>query len=81
VCRRARDDGDGMAVQLSKPALRPLSGLAAHTGRQLVCLHGAGNWSPMRHDEDVRVPGSRCVSWPTPQSESGIACVNERLVM
>jgi hypothetical protein len=66
ACCRVGDDGDGMAVQLSRPALRPLSRPAACTGRQLVCLHGAGNRSPSRRGEDVRVSGSRRVSWPTP---------------
>jgi hypothetical protein len=59
-------DGNGMAVQLSRPALRPLSGPAARIGRQLVCLHGAGNRSPTRRGEDARVSGSRRMSWPTP---------------
>jgi hypothetical protein len=46
VCGRAGDDGDGMVVQLSRPALRLLSRPAARTGRQLVCLHGVGNRPP-----------------------------------
>jgi hypothetical protein len=71
ACGRVGDDGDGMDAQLSRPALRLLSGPAARVGRQLVCLHGVGNWSPTRRGGDVRVPGSRRVPWPTPQSESG----------
>jgi hypothetical protein len=35
-----------MAVQLSRPALRLLSGPAARVGRRLVCLQGVGNWFP-----------------------------------
>jgi hypothetical protein len=38
-----------------------------------VRLHGVGNWSPTRRGGGVRAPGSRLVSWPTPQSESGEA--------
>jgi hypothetical protein len=68
-------------VQLSRPALRPLSGLAARVGRLLVCLHGAGNRSPTRRGEDVHVSRSRRVSWPTPQSELGIAHTRRRLVV
>jgi hypothetical protein len=71
ACGRVGDDGDGMDVQLSRPALRLLSGPATHVGRQLVRLHGAENRSPTRRGGGVRVPGSRYVSWPTPQSESG----------
>jgi hypothetical protein len=71
VCGRVGDDGDGMAVQLSRPALRLLLGPAARVDRQLVCLHGAGNRSPTRRGGGVRISGSRRVSWPTPQSKSG----------
>jgi hypothetical protein len=71
ACGRVGDDGDETAVQLSRPALRLLSGPASRAGRQLVCLHGVGNLSLTRRGEDVRVPGSCRVSWPTPQSESG----------
>jgi hypothetical protein len=81
ACSRVGDDGDGMAVQLSRPTLRPLSGPAARTGRQPVCLHGAGNRSPTRHGEDVRVSGSHYVSWPTPQSESRTARARRRLLV
>jgi hypothetical protein len=71
ACGGVGDDGDGMAVRLSKPALRLLAGPAARVGRHLVCLHGAGNRSPTRRGGDVRVKGSHRVSRPTPQSESG----------
>jgi hypothetical protein len=81
VCCKVGDDGDRMVVQLSRPVLRLLSGPVARVGRQLVCLHGMGNRSPTRRDEDVRVSGSRDVLWPTPQSETGTARVNERLVV
>jgi hypothetical protein len=68
-------------VQLSRPALRPLLGPAACTGRQLLCLHDAGNRSRTRRGEDVRVSGSRRVSCPTPQSESGTALAWQRLLV
>jgi hypothetical protein len=70
-----------MDVQLIRPALRLLSGPAVRTDSQLVCLHGAGNRSPTRRGEDVRVSGSHRVSWPMPQSESGIARARRRLLM
>jgi hypothetical protein len=70
-----------MAMELGKPALRLLSGLAACMGRQLVYLHGAGNRSPTRHGGGVRAPGSRRVPWLTPQSESGGARAGRRLVV
>jgi hypothetical protein len=70
-----------MVVQLTRPALRLLSGLAACTGRQLVCLHGTGNQSPTRRGENVRASGPRRVSWTTPQSESRSACVRWRLLV
>jgi hypothetical protein len=81
ACDRVGDDGDGMVVQLSRPALRLLSGPAIHVGRQLVCSHGVGNWFPMRRGEDVRVPWPRRVTWPTPQSESWGARARRRLVV
>jgi hypothetical protein len=81
ACCKVRDDGDVMATQPSKTVLRLLSGPAAHAGRQLVCLHGAGNRSPTRRGEDVCVSGPRCVSWPTPQSETETARANKRLVV
>jgi hypothetical protein len=70
-----------MAAQLSKPALKLLSGPAARTDRQLVCLHGAGNRSPTRRGGDVRVSGPQRVSWPTPQLDSGTARARRRLVV
>jgi hypothetical protein len=81
VCSRVGDDGNGMVVQLSRSALRLLSGPAARTDRQLVCLHGAGNRSPTRRGGDVRVLGSWRVFWLTPQSESGTARARRRLVV
>jgi hypothetical protein len=81
VCSMVGDGGDGMAVQLSRPALRLQSGRAARSGHQLVYLHGAGSRSPMRCSEDVRVSGSRRLSWPMPQSESGTARARRRLVV
>jgi hypothetical protein len=59
VCRRVGDDGDGIAVQLSRPALRLMSVLAARTGRQLVFFHGEGNQSPTRRNDDIHVSGLR----------------------
>jgi hypothetical protein len=81
ACDRVGDDGDGMAAQLSKPALRLLSGPAACVGCQLVQLHGAGNRSPTRRGGGVRSSRTRRVSWPTPQLESGGARVGQRLVV
>jgi hypothetical protein len=46
ACCRVGDDGDLTAAQLSRTALRLLSGPAADAGRQLVCLHGMGNRPP-----------------------------------
>jgi hypothetical protein len=71
ACGRVGDDDDGMVVQPGRHALRLLSGPAACMGRQLVYLHGTGNRSPMHRGGDVCNSRSRCVSWPTPQSESG----------
>jgi hypothetical protein len=81
ACGKVRDDVDGMAVQPGRPALRLLSGPTACMGRQLVPLHGAGNRSPMCHGGGARAPGSRRVSWPTPQSESGGARARWRLAV
>jgi hypothetical protein len=81
ACGSVGDDGDGMTVQPNRPALRLLSGPATCMGRQLVCLHGAGNRSPTHHGGSVRIPGSRLVSWPTPRSESGEARTGRRLVV
>jgi hypothetical protein len=79
MCHRVGDDSDGM--QLSRPALRLMSGTAARMGRQLVCSHGEGNRPPTRRDEDIRVSGLRRVSWFTPQSESGTTRARRRLVV
>jgi hypothetical protein len=46
ACGSVGGDGDGMVVQLSKPALRLLSGPAACMGSQLVRLDGAGIGPP-----------------------------------
>jgi hypothetical protein len=48
ACCRVGDDGDLTAAQLGRAALRLLSGPAACAGRQLVYLHGMGNWPPTR---------------------------------
>jgi hypothetical protein len=85
ACNRVGDDGDVMVMQLSRPALRLLSGPAARAGRQLVRLHGVGNWSPTRRGGCVHVSGSHRVSRPTPQSGSGVeagACrARRRLIL
>jgi hypothetical protein len=81
ACGKVGDDGDGMAVQLSRLALRLLSGPAVCAGRQLVCFHGVGNRFPMRRGEDVCVSRPRRVPWPTPQSESRGAHARRRLVV
>jgi hypothetical protein len=81
ACCIVRDGGDVTAAQPSRAVLRLLSGPAACSGRQLVCLHGAGNRPPTRRGEDVCVSGSRRVSWPTPQSKTETARANKRLVV
>jgi hypothetical protein len=81
ACGRVGDDVDGMAVQPVRPALRLLSGPATCMGRQLVPLHGAENRSPTRRDGDARASASRCVSWPTPQSDLGGARARRRLAV
>jgi hypothetical protein len=81
ACGRVGDDGDGMTTQSGRPALRLLSVPAACAGRQLVRLHGVGNRSPTRRGGGVCAPGSRRVSWPTPQLESGKARVGQRVVV
>jgi hypothetical protein len=79
ACDRVGGDGDGMAVQLSRPALRLLSGPTACVDCQLVWLHGEENRSPTRRGGRVRIPGTRCVPWPTPQPESRGARAGRRL--
>jgi hypothetical protein len=46
ACCRVRCDGDLMTAQLSRAALRPVSGPAARVDHQLVYLHGMGNQPP-----------------------------------
>jgi hypothetical protein len=70
-----------MVMQPSRAALRLMLGPAAHAGRHLVCLHGAGNQFPMCRGEVVCVSGPRRVSWPMPQSETVAARANKRLVV
>jgi hypothetical protein len=81
ACCRVRDDGDVTAAQPSRAVLRLLSGPAVRAGHQLVYLHGVGNGPPTCRGDDVCVSGSYRVSWPTPQSETGTARANERLVV
>jgi hypothetical protein len=66
ACYRVGDDGDLTIAQPSRAVLRPLSGPAARSGRQLVCLHGTGNRSPTRRGEGVCISGSCRVAWPAP---------------
>jgi hypothetical protein len=47
ACCRVGGDGDLTVAQLSRAALRLLSGLVACMGHQLVCLHGMGNQPPL----------------------------------
>jgi hypothetical protein len=81
ACCRVRGDGDLTVAQLSRAALRLLSGPAACTGRQLVCLHGMGHPPPPRRGGGVCVPGSRHVVRFVPWSETEIARANEQLFM
>jgi hypothetical protein len=46
ACYRVGGEGDLMAAQLSRAAIRLLPGPAARAGRQLGCLHGMGNRPP-----------------------------------
>jgi hypothetical protein len=62
ACCRVGDDGDLTAVQLSRAALRLLSGPAAYAGRHLVYLHG----TPTRRGIDVLAPGLLHVVWLVP---------------
>jgi hypothetical protein len=71
ACGRVGDDGDGMAVQLGKPALRLLSGPAACMGRQLVYLHGAGNRSPRAVVEMSAARGRAACRGPRPSRSRG----------
>jgi hypothetical protein len=88
ACCRARDDGNVTAAQPSRAILRLLSEPAARVGRQLVCLHGAGNRSPTRRAEGICLSGPRDVVWSMPQSDTETAhvnraacCVRRRLVV
>jgi hypothetical protein len=79
ACGRVGDDGDGMAAQPGRPALKLLSGPTACMGRQLVYLHGAGNRFPTRRGGGIRAPGLCCMPWPRLQSESGELARDEDL--
>jgi hypothetical protein len=66
ACYKVGDDGDVTAAQPSRAVSRPLSGPAARADRKLVCLHGAGNRSPMCRGEGVCVSKSCHMAWTTP---------------
>jgi hypothetical protein len=46
ACCRVGDENDLTVAQLSRAALKLLSGPAASAGCQLMCLHGMGNRPP-----------------------------------
>jgi hypothetical protein len=70
-CGRVGDDGDGMARQPGRPALRLLLGPAPYTGRHVVLVRGAENRSPTCRCGGVCIACSLHVSGPTLESESG----------
>jgi hypothetical protein len=79
---RVGGDGDLTATQLSRAALRLLSGPTARAGRQLLWLHGMGNPPPhTRRGGGVRAPGSRHAVRFAPWSETETARANEQLVL
>jgi hypothetical protein len=80
VFYKVGDDGDVTAAQPSRAVSRPLSGPAARVDHKLVCLHGAGNRSPMRRGEGVCVSESCRVAWPTPLSEEETCRARQRLL-
>jgi hypothetical protein len=77
ACGRVGDDGDGMAAQPVRPALRLLSGVSCLHGRQLLYLHGVGNRSSTRISGGARALGFHCASGPTRQSEPDLSCEAE----
>jgi hypothetical protein len=78
---RVGDDGDEMAAQPVRLALRLLSGVSCLHGRQLLYLHGVGNRSPTCVGVGARALCSRRASWPTYQSESEGGRARRRLVI
>jgi hypothetical protein len=83
ACCRVGRDGDLMAARLNRAALRLLSGPAAHTGCQLVHLHGMGNRTPppTGRGGSVHMPGSRHVVRLVPWLEEETARANKQLVV
>jgi hypothetical protein len=81
ACCRAGYDSELMVAWLGRAALRLLSELDARACRQLVCLHGMGNWSLTCRGERVRVRGSCHVVWFASWSETESAHANELLVV
>jgi hypothetical protein len=59
ACCRVGCDGVLMVVQLCRAALRLLSELAARVCRQLVRLHGMGNWHALVGDCSCERAGCR----------------------
>jgi hypothetical protein len=80
-CCRVSCDSELMAVRPGRVALRLLSGPAARAGRQLVRLHGTGNWCPTRRSGRVHVPGLRHVVRFASWSETESARASEMLVV
>jgi hypothetical protein len=70
-----------MAARLSRAALRLLSELATRVCRQLVRLHGMGNWCPTRRSERVGALVQHHIAWTTPWSEAETAHANEKVVV
>jgi hypothetical protein len=79
ACCRVGCDGVLMVVQLCRAALRLLSELAARVCRQLVRLHGMGNWHPTCRSGRVYALVQHHVAWTTPWSETARA--NEQVVV
>jgi hypothetical protein len=61
ACCMVGCDGELMAARSGRAALRPMSEPDARACRQLVRLHGMGDWCPTRRSRRVHVPWSRHV--------------------
>jgi hypothetical protein len=81
ACCRVGCDGELMAARSGRAALRLLSESDARASRQLVRLHGMGNWCSTRRSGRAHVPGSCHVVWFVSWSEMESARANELLVV
>jgi hypothetical protein len=70
-----------MAAWPGRAVLRLLSEPDARASRQLVHLHGMGNWLPTCRSGRVHVPGSRHMVQLASWSETESARANELLVV